>query len=57
MSTRGRRGDHSRNPYLDNVPLDDTNDNIFLAGSDDDDDDFFFDNSEDASDKKSAFQP
>ncbi|KAK9382899.1 uncharacterized protein V2V93DRAFT_342451 [Kockiozyma suomiensis] len=52
MSTRGRRGDHSRNPYLDNVPLDDTNDNIFLAGSDDDDDDFFFDNSEDASDKK-----
>ncbi|KAK9462981.1 uncharacterized protein V1516DRAFT_648121 [Lipomyces oligophaga] len=32
----------SRNPYVDHIPLDDTNDTIFLADSDDDDDDFFF---------------
>ncbi|KAK7207185.1 hypothetical protein BZA70DRAFT_270681 [Myxozyma melibiosi] len=42
MARFAPRGDNSRNPYLDNVPLDDTNDNIFLAESDDDDDDFFF---------------
>ncbi|KAK9451294.1 uncharacterized protein V1518DRAFT_408170 [Limtongia smithiae] len=33
----------SRLPYLDNAPLDDTNDTIFLGDSDDDDDFFFND--------------
>ncbi|KAK9456514.1 hypothetical protein V1511DRAFT_494516 [Dipodascopsis uninucleata] len=54
-----RRG--TRNPYVDNVPLDDTNDTIFLGESDEDDDDFFF-NSEGLEDgikdrQRSPFDP
>ncbi|KAK9464558.1 hypothetical protein V1512DRAFT_268031 [Lipomyces arxii] len=33
----------SKNPYLDKVALDDTNDTAFLGESDDEDDEFFFD--------------
>ncbi|KAK9323209.1 hypothetical protein V1517DRAFT_321002 [Lipomyces orientalis] len=32
----------TRHPYMDSVPLDDTNDTIFLGESEDEDDEFFF---------------
>ncbi|KAK9344801.1 hypothetical protein V1522DRAFT_409362 [Lipomyces starkeyi] len=40
MSTSSRRG--TRHPYMDSVPLDDTNDTIFLGESEDEEDEFFF---------------
>ncbi|KAK9331106.1 hypothetical protein V1520DRAFT_338762 [Lipomyces starkeyi] len=41
MSTSSRRGS-TRHPYMDSVPLDDTNDTIFLGESEDEEDEFFF---------------
>ncbi|KAK9366048.1 hypothetical protein V1509DRAFT_631095 [Lipomyces kononenkoae] len=41
MSTNTRRG-NARHPYMDHVPLDDTNDTIFLGESEDEEDEFFF---------------